>query len=450
MSGSPRAKLLVVLALSVLLRAGAAIYMGDTVEELPGTADQLSYHTLALRVLDGHGFSFSEPWWPATRAEAPTAHWSYAYTFFLAAVYGLFGPHPLAARLIQAITVGLLQPMLAYRLGRKAFDPRVGIFAAALTAGYAYFIYYSGALMTESFYIVAILGALDLTFQLAGRPSGERARGASRLATEIGLGLTLGLAVLLRQVLLLVVPLVLMWIWLAARDHWRSALRSTAIATAAAAACIAPFTVYNSARFPSFVLLNTNAGFAFYWANHPIHGTSFQPILGPGQPSYRDLLPQELIGLDEASLDRELLIRGVRFVIEDPVRYALLSVSRIADYFVFWPTAGSGLISNVARVASFGWLWPFMALGLAGGLRRAGSIRRAMGSPAGLLAMFVLLYTLAHLLSWALIRYRLPVDAVLLVFAGWAGAEALERARQPWQIVLARWGRAAQTGALKE
>jgi hypothetical protein len=35
-----------------------------------------------------------------------------------------------------------------------------------------------------------------------------------------------------------------------------------------------------------------------------------------------------------------------------------------------------------------------------------------------LLYLFVLLYTAIHLLSWALVRYRLPVDSVLLVFAG--------------------------------
>jgi hypothetical protein len=42
--------------------------------------------------------------------------------------------------------------------------------------------------------------------------------------------------------------------------------------------------------------------------------------------------------------------------------------------------------------------------------------------------LFVALYTLVHLLSWALIRYRLPVDAVLLVFA----ALAVERVAGRW------------------
>jgi fumarate reductase subunit D len=43
--------------------------------------------------------------------------------------------------------------------------------------------------------------------------------------------------------------------------------------------------------------------------------------------------------------------------------------------------------------------------------------------PASLLLLFVAVYTAIHLLSWALIRYRLPVDAVMLVFAGLALVE---------------------------
>lgn len=34
-----------------------------------------------------------------------------------------------------------------------------------------------------------------------------------------------------------------------------------------------------------------------------------------------------------------------------------------------------------------------------------------------LIYSFITLYTAIHLLSWALIRYRLPVDAVLIIFA---------------------------------
>ena len=46
-----------------------------------------------------------------------------------------------------------------------------------------------------------------------------------------------------------------------------------------------------------------------------------------------------------------------------------------------------------------------------------------------LLITFVSVYTLIHLLSWALIRYRLPVDGVMLIFAGVALVDLVERFR---------------------
>ena len=66
MSRLHRRILVISLAASVVIRVIAALYLGNSVEVLPGTFDQVSYHNLALRVVDGHGFTFGEPWWPAT------------------------------------------------------------------------------------------------------------------------------------------------------------------------------------------------------------------------------------------------------------------------------------------------------------------------------------------------------------------------------------------------
>jgi len=132
--------------------------------------------------------------------------------------------------------------------------------------------------------------------------------------------------------------------------------------------------------------------------------------------TYQGLIPKELLSLNEAALDQALLKQGVQYILADPIRYLLLSFSRIPVYFQFWPSADSGMVSNISRVASFGILWPFMLYGIirwgmTGGFRR-------FSSPAWLLILFAVVYAGIHILTWALIRYRLPVDAVLLLFAG--------------------------------
>jgi hypothetical protein len=125
-----------ILTVAVLLRVAIAFAMGDTVAALPGIFDQVSYHNLALRVIGGHGFSFGELWWPITPADAPTAHWSFLYTLYLSLIYTLFGPHPLAARVLQAVIVGILHPYIAFRIGERLFSKTVGLVAAGITAVY--------------------------------------------------------------------------------------------------------------------------------------------------------------------------------------------------------------------------------------------------------------------------------------------------------------------------
>lgn len=416
-----------ILLLSVLLRVGVALYMGNTITPLPGVADQESYHHLAQRLLGGHGFTVGENWWPVTQAGEPTAHWSYLYTLYITAVYLFFGVNPLAARLIQAVAVGLLQPWLAYRLALKLFAPaamagvptvaqqrgvQIGLLAAAITAAYIYFFYYAGALMTESFYIVAILWTMDLALGIA------RAEHL-RLRQWLLLGVALGITVLLRQLFLLFIPFLLAWLWWARRPS----LARLALPLLVISLLISPWTVRNYLAFGQFVLLNTNSGYAFYWGNHPIYGTQFIPILPAEMGSYLDLLPKDLLrqNLNEAALDSALLRRALDDILADPGRYILLSLSRIPPYFTFWPTADSGLLSNISRVGSFGLFLPFMLYGLWLTWRDRPSTWAAwLASPVTLLYLFILVYAGIHILTWTLPRYRLPIDALLVQFAALA------------------------------
>ena len=433
-----RRMLLWIVLLGTALRLGVAAYQGDEIDTLPGIYDQVSYHSLAIRVLDGHGFSFGTNWWPATKANEPTAHWSFLYTLYLVAVYAVFGIHPLAARLVQTVAIGILQPWLTWRIARRLSSDRVALVASLISAVYAYFVYYAGALMSEGFYILAVLWVLDLAMRLGTGRAGQQREG-ERLSLWLMFGLALGVTVLLRQVFLLVVPLFLAWLvavrifeptgsrspaaegFEPARGRRRLPLLGLGSACAILMVTIVPWTIRNYIAFDQFVLLNTNAGFAFFWGNHPIHKDHFIPILPPGGPTYVDLLPVSLKKLNEASLDRALMKRGIGFVLDDPGRYARLSLSRCVEYFRFWPSGDSGLASNLVRFCSFGLLLPFVLIGLGDRvLQFAKRDRRkltAQSANASLLLIFIFFYSLIHCLSWTLIRYRLPVDAALVFFA---------------------------------
>jgi hypothetical protein len=144
------------------------------------------------------------------------------------------------------------------------------------------------------------------------------------------------------------------------------------------------------------------------------------------------MIPEELRHLDEAALDQELLKRGMQFVMDDPQRYVLLSLSRIPPYFKFWYSADSGTLSNISRIASFGVTLPFMIYGLVLGVKKilaekGNRLWNLIVSPIGLLLLFTVVYSGVHILTWTLVRYRLPVDAVLIPFAGLALVDIAER-----------------------
>ncbi len=318
-SVTARNALFSILAFAIILRVIAALLLGNEVTVLPGIYDQVSYDNLAQRVVDGYGFTFAENHWPLTRAGEPTAHWSYLYTIYLTVIYSIFGHQPVIARVLQAIIVGGLQTYLIYLIAEKIFSRNVGLLAAGISAIYIYFIYYGGALMTEPFYITAILWSLFLTMRIAENDSRRR-----DISLGVQLGIAIAITIILRQVFLLFIPFLFLWMWIA-RLKRRLGLPvvSTVLSVLIIVLSVLPISLYNQSRFGKFVLLNTNSGYAFFWGNHPIYGTQFIPIL-PSE-TYLSLVPEELRSLDEASLDQALLKQGMQFVFDDPKRYILLS-----------------------------------------------------------------------------------------------------------------------------
>ena len=435
--------LVLICGIAVIARLAVALYLGDVVDAPPLLTDQRSYHALGERLITGHGFSFDRDWYPFTRADQPTAHWSFLYSLFVATVYAVFGVHPLAVRLVQAIIGGVLLPCMVYLFTRRIYkasplnpaaakftehglsEERLALLSAGLAAVYFYLVLYAATLMTETFYIAGVLWLLINALELAEQPT---------LKHGLLLGVSIGVTTLLRQSILPWVAVMAVWLlWTGwQRGVLGRTIRSGVAAIAIVVLAIAPFTVRNYSVYGQFLLLNSNAGYAMFSAQSPMHGTVFHEF--EAAP-----VPVELTGQNEAQLDKELMQRGIGFVLADPGRYLLLSLSRVVDYFEFWPSPDSSLINNIGRVGSFGVLLPFMLIGgwLAfkfAGPRLAGGWRTFAQSPLALVSLFMLVYSLLHIFTWAIPRYRLPVDAVALPLAAIAITELAHwlGARQRW------------------
>jgi hypothetical protein len=401
--------LLIVLA-GAAVRVAGALYMGDRMAPVSGAYDQIFYHDLGLNLLAGKNFAFTRPPWPFIAPGAPSAYYSFAYPLFLAGVYAVAGPHALAARVVQALICSLL-PLQVYWLVRKIADggwrmadggPRVAggsweavaLVAAGITAFYAYFILYSAALQTEGLYLVLVAWSLLATLDLAERPTWKG---------WLSWALAVTLASLLRQVFMPVAAMFFVYVLFRARGRVKPA--HVALAGGVAIALIVPWTVRNYLTYDRFLLLNSQYGQVLWNANHPGLGVHFV-----GDAMFP--VPEDLRGANEVDLTNELMRRGVQLIAAEPWRFVRLSLSRAGVLFLFWPSRFSPPVSNVSRTLSFGICLPFMVAGL---VLSAREWRRWL-----LLYLFIGAYALIHIVSWAQIRYRMPIDLALIPFAALA------------------------------
>src|SRR5262245_18474410 len=89
--------------LAFVLRVGFTMAVGAL--NAPPVEDALEYHNLALNMLAGKGYTLDG---------AQIVNRAPAYPVFLALVYAVFGQQPAVARIVQALLISLVVPLLYY------------------------------------------------------------------------------------------------------------------------------------------------------------------------------------------------------------------------------------------------------------------------------------------------------------------------------------------------
>lgn len=394
-----------ILLLAFVLRVLAALVLGNTISGLSGAHDEISYSMLGHRFANGHGMTFPENWYPWIKADAPQSYYSFTFSLFLAGIYAVIGYVPLVARLIMVVLSTAVVFMI-FIVARRMFDERIGYVASAIAAVYAYLIFYGVTLVTETPFILAILIAIYVALRI---------RDESSLHLWILLGFSLAAAVLLRMAVIFFVPVLLIWILWSLRK-WKY-VKFGIIPLLIIVFALLPFAIRNYNLWGHFMLLEAQFGHVFWNGNHPDHEGDFHP--------YEVFeIPEEVLeSNNDAEITNELLRRGVQNVIDAPDHFALLTLTRLREFFTFWPTGDSSSLANVLRVISFGLIVPFTALGLVAGLRQW-----RMLMP---IYLFLLIHTGIYAVTWTMIRYRIPLDVFFIMFTAYAVVLIAQRIELP-------------------
>lgn len=380
------------------------------------------------------------------------------YPFFLALVYRVCGMDYAVARLVQ-MGLGLVGIGLVFLLGRRLWGERVGVIAAALTAGCWVFPYYEAQFLEPVLAVPLVLGlALCLLDYDARRRAGSLAAA----------GLLLGLLAWTRPNVLLFLPLAALWVgWRAGRGPGgrRAALAAPAGLVCCAALAVLPVTARNFLVSGELVPVTAGAGLNLYLGNNPLadgytgmapdvkNWTTFDyPALVArlGREQGRPVTYAEASALYAA--------KARAYLREHPGRFLRLTLKKA---LLFWGPLEISVdkVDECERahsrvLRSLGLRFPhILSLALLGFILYLGDVRRGPGAPAPdaretqsremtragvvLIAAFILVYFASYLPFTITGRYRVPLVPLLAVF----GAYGLERVlvlarRRAWRRLL--------------
>jgi len=412
---------IIVLAVLVPRIAWFLLLGGD----LPEPArDQGIYILLAGRIAEGEGISYSremgllrntmtrevafrsnwsqdpEYMFGIIPVETPTASIEPGYPLLLASLFMITGPSTGAVFFLNSI-FALLGAWAIWKLTAENWGEKQAVLAALIWALYPYYVYYSAYAMTDMIHI----SLLPLIMLLA-----------LRSAFKTGAGFTTGLATgflfLIRSTAVFLVPLQLIWLFF--RRRWKTAL----MVVLGFVICCIPWVMRNQLVLGSPVLMPTKGSLNLWMRNNPsllaIEGITIPGFIEDGINRIDLLEYPPMDGIDtELDRSRLLMDRAKEFIFANPLLFSYLTVVRFG---LFLSPIGGTIENSTAKLTGILFYLPMFLIAAWEAFRR-----RKDGRVILLVCVFIL-YLSLHSLAHGGVRYRLPVDTVLIVltvlFAG--------------------------------
>ncbi|MFH1279101.1 MAG: tetratricopeptide repeat protein [Candidatus Eisenbacteria bacterium] len=363
-----------------------------------------------------------EPWFPDEPFfRAPL------YPYFLSLLLRIGKGGLLFPRIVQLL-IGATLPVILYGLGRGAVGRTAAAAGAFLLLFYGLAYYFDAGLLIVPILLPLVLLHLGALLRLAVRPG----RG-----TGLAAGLLLGLAAVARPNILLFGALAPL-LFLIDREGRRNAARWLIPYIAGALLPIAPVFLHNAGAGDP-VLVSWQGGTNLWIGNNP--ESDGMTAIAPGTEGtwwggYGDMIriAEEKAGrpLRRSEVSSYWFRRTLRFFRDDPGAAARLMAKKaylLVNDFEVSNNQGIYFFRRYSKVLDrlmnlgFGVLFPLAA---------AGIILVRWDRRVRLLLLFLAAYGLSVVLFFVTARYRMPVVAVLPLFAG---------------VALTRWVRIPRTGA---
>jgi 4-amino-4-deoxy-L-arabinose transferase-like glycosyltransferase len=260
--------------------------------------------------------------------------------------------------------------------------------AGLASALYPFFVFYSTLILSETPFLLLV----SLFFLLLLRGS------ARALAAA---GIVAGFAHLTRPTLSLFLPVIFVWARLRHGAAWKHLL----LAVVLFFMVILPWGVRNIGALGEFHIGTANSGHVLWEGNNPYNTTG--GVAG-GDLRYLDEMPEDLGEMERDRWQRE---RAVEFIKSDPVRFVRLAGRKFLRFWNVRPNA-PGFDRGVYRWVAFASFTPVLLLSLASIV-----VLRERWRDTFIIWLFVCYYTALHMVTIGSLRYRLPLEPLLMALA---------------------------------
>jgi hypothetical protein len=268
-----------------------------------------------------------------------------------------------------------------------------GIIAAAIASVYPYFIYYSSLLLSETIFLLLIV---LLFLQLLKMDENNR--------NSLKLGAIAGFAHLSRPTLLLFYPVAVLWKYFL----MKGSVRGLVIAVILFSVIVAPWGVSNYLRFGEFRLSTSGSGQALWEGNNPWNKTGSVSGSFSDPEAYLEEVPEHL---NEFEADDWKKQQAVQYIKENPAEFVDLSIKKFFRFWNLWPNSAEHQ-SAIYKLISLLSFLPMLLLSIVFIVVFIKDFKRL-----SILYLFVAYYTAIHMITIGSIRYRLPLEPLLVAMA---------------------------------
>lgn len=323
-----RQKLLLILGLTFLGLTLRIIFMLAMRSSWPGwdspTIDALYHHLWAKQIASGEILGGGSGYDAGPFFRAPL------YPYILGLIYSIFGTEFLAVRLIQHL-IGVLAVPLVFLVARQYFSPVVAYLASFLVAVNGVLIYFESQLLLDFLTVVFYLIFFYLLIE---------AHKKNRPWLYLMTGLMAGMFAITRPNILVVVPLVIIWIFLAERNI-KSKVKHGFLLLAGICILILPVTFRNIVIGDDMVLIASQGGINFYIGNNDqadgytalLPGTGHTWQYSDAEYEVAGYLGQKPGTIKPSKVSSYFYGKALRFILTSPGKFLKLLLKKI---YLFW------------------------------------------------------------------------------------------------------------------